>query len=111
MSSEILSPDMKRAVRLEYCRREALSRLTKWPMADSKFANAFEYLSSKGCVKEVVDAAELPLTQVLLNAPDLDRIDPTVADNILSGIVRAKNFGTLGVDTLGNSRFRPWNES
>lgn len=109
--SEILGPDMKRAVRKEYVRREALSRLSQWPMANTKFANAFEYLTERGCVKEIVDEAELPLTQVLLNAPEIDRIDPAVVDNIISRVVHEKSLGVLGVDSLGNRLFRPWTKA
>jgi hypothetical protein len=81
-------------------------------MADSKFANAFEYLSSReGCVKGVVDAAELPLTQVLLNDPQIDRIEPGIADGIISRIVHEKSLGVLGVDSLGKPLFRTWSGS
>jgi N-acetylmuramic acid 6-phosphate (MurNAc-6-P) etherase len=111
MSDEILTPDMKQNVRIQYVRAETVSRLSKWPMVG--FESAFAYLGEKkGLVKEIVDGAQSPLLQAVENAErfdkNFDRLPSGAVDTIVARIVSEKNFGTLGVDSLGNPLFHPW---
>jgi hypothetical protein len=112
--SDILSPDQKQNVRIQYVRAETLSRLSKWPTVG--FESAFAYLSEKkGLVKEIVDEAQGPLLSACENAErfdkNFDRLSPGTVDVIVGRIVGEKTIGTLTTDTQGRPLFKPWSKA